>query len=253
MLTGSSDKNKMDIPRNKLPQKLNKYHWALLGLFAFAMVNIGFGTNIINALSCGQYYFDYLLFGSLGYFLVMGIGQIKRHTSNKSIYASLTMAVVVGVYFFELGYAHLTNCAFSTVLFFTSKSPFVAAFVLGITVMPGQIRHESRTIVLSKGAHGKIKIIVEDIAYAWLEHGILKLKTHDGTILMVHESLKHLATALLAKPGFYQLNRKTLVSKRSITEITPQREKGMLIMLADGFTASVNKNKTAAFKQWFYA
>jgi two-component system LytT family response regulator len=99
-----------------------------------------------------------------------------------------------------------------------------------------------------------IPLKVEDIAYFYLKHGVIKAITHEKKKFIVEHSLEHLDNELNPEE-FYRANRQYIVSRRSIkaVELFFKRKLILRLIPVTEDDVLISKTKVTEFKKWFEA
>ncbi|GAB5527571.1 MAG: hypothetical protein Roseis2KO_54430 [Roseivirga sp.] len=230
--------------------------WGIIFLIAALMTNLGYGTNLLLALQCEQYYFEYLLFFTLVYGAKALSDQVTVAKELKAVWkAALSAGMLISITFFGILWVYnvLTNCPFEPVQFLTSRMPLIM-LLSGLYQYWrfNQAGKESGPAIISVKTvnNGLLRLQKDEVACASLENGLLRLSTTQGERHWVDTSLKALQQQLDDDEQFYRLNRTTLVHRNQVGGFSTNEKHQLSITLKSGETVTVNKNKVKAFKNW---
>lgn len=230
--------------------------WGVIFVIAAVMTNLGYGSNLLLALQCEQYYFEYLLFFTLVYGAKILSDRFMIAEDKRLLWkVSLQAGALISITFFGILWAYnvLTNCPFDPIQFLTSRVPL-------ILVLSGLYQYRrfnqrdsesaSPTVMLKALNNGLLRVNKNEIASARLESGLLKVYMTNGDIHLIDQSLKRLYEQLDDEALFYRLNRTTLVQRDQVNGFTTNHRHQLIVTLKTGEDVLVNKNKTSAFKNW---
>lgn len=244
------------VKRLRLSWQGRQTQWGLILLIAALMTNLGYGTNLLLALQCEQYYFEYLLFFTLVYGAKAPSDWFAVGKDKASIWKTALLAGgLISVTFFGILWAYnvITNCPFEPVQFLTSRMPLIM-LISGLYQYWrfNQGKKEPTSPVLSVKAvnNGQLRIPKSAVAYASLENGLLRVVMTDGANHCVDISLKALQEKLEDDMQFYRLNRITLINRDQVAGFSTNEKHQLVVTLKSGATVWVNKNKVKAFKSW---
>lgn len=220
------------------------------------MTNLGYGSNLLLALQCEQYYFEYLLFFTLVYGAKALSDRVKVAKDLTAVWkAALSTGSLISITSFGILWAYnvLTNCPFEAVQFLTSRLPL-------IMLLSGLYQYwrfnlagrESVPAIISvkTANNGLLRLPKTEIACASLENGLLRLSTTKGESHWLDTSLKALQEQLQDDEQFYRLNRTTLIHRNEVAGFSTNEKHQLCVTLKSGKTVEVNKNKVKAFKNW---
>ncbi len=230
--------------------------WGIIFLIAALMTNLGYGANLLLALQCEQYYFEYLLFFTLVYGAKALSDQVKVAKDLTAVWkTALSTGSLISITSFGILWAYnvLTNCPFEPVQFLTSRMPLIM-LLSGLYQYWrfNQAGKEGAPTVISVKAvnNGLLRFQKAEVACASLENGLLRLSNIKGESYWVDTSLKALQEQLDDDQQFYRLNRTTLINRNQVVSFSTNEKHQLSVRLKSGETVAVNKNKVKAFKNW---
>lgn len=241
------------LTQNRQPVCLQ---WVIVFVIAALMTNLGYGSNLILALQCEQYYFEYLLFFVMVFGAKVMSDRFQSPADTPALFkVSLLSAGLISVSFFGIlwTYNTLTHCPFDPIQFITTRVPLI--FLLSGIYQYwklNQSRQKSPEPFLSLCTiQGEtLRFQKEEIASARLKNGILRVKSMDGKVYLTDCTLKGLYTMLDNQESFYRLNRSNMAHRSQIKSFTTNQKRQLLVRLHDGEEVLVNKNAASAFKNW---
>lgn len=244
------------LKRLHLAWQGHQAQWGLIFLIAALMTNLGYGANLLLALQCEQYYFEYLLFFTLVYGAKALSDRVKVAKDLTAVWkAALSAGSLISITSFGIlwGYNVLTNCPFEAVQFLTSRMPLIM-LLSGLYQYWrfNQARQESVPAIISvkTANNGLLRLPKAEVACASLENGLLRLSTTKGESHWLDTSLKALQEQLGDDKQFHRLNRTTLIHRNEVESFSTNEKHQLRVTLKSGATVWVNKNKAKAFKNW---
>ncbi|MEQ9422919.1 MAG: LytTR family DNA-binding domain-containing protein [Cyclobacteriaceae bacterium] len=231
------------------PFTIAKSNLLIISLFTVGMVNIGFKENLVEAISCPQYYFDYIFFFLIG----LGIYKLSEKTYVRlGSRLPFIIAVLASVFLIDWAYCSATGCHFNAIFFLTSKAPIILVATTGFFLSASNQNPDlSKVITLKKLNNSLIRVPIEDIKYIGIKGSVTMLYTNNEK-LALNETLRSIEFKISEQKEFYRANRKYIIHQKSIKEVNPICSKGLQLQLVDGTTTLINKNRTADFKRWFF-
>ncbi|MCE7995351.1 MAG: LytTR family transcriptional regulator [Roseivirga sp.] len=247
----------MQVVRNLTTKWQIPYsEWGLVFVIAALMTNLGYGSNLLLALQCEQYYFEYLLFFTLVYGgkTISDRFAVARDLSSV-VKTAARAGLLISVTFFGILWAYntITNCLFEPIAFLTSRFPLIL-LLSGVYQYWrfNQPDSKAKTAYISLRAinNGLLRLDKDEIVSASLQGGSLKVSMVNGDSHRIDISLKTLQDELDNNEQFYRLNRTTLVRRDQVISFVANNKHQLCVTLRTGEAAMVNKNKVRAFKNW---
>lgn len=230
--------------------------WGIVFVIAALMTNLGYGSNLLLALRCEQYYFEYLLFFTLVYGGKAMSDRFSIASDLSSVVkTALRAGALISATFFVILWAYntLTNCPFEPIEFVTTRFPLIL-IVSGLYQYWRFNQTDSKTEVqgvsLRTINNGLLRLDKDEIASASLQGGSLKVWLTNGEQHRLDTSLKALQDELNDHDQFYRLNRTTLIKRDQVMELVTNDKHQLCVTLRTGETVMVNKNRVRAFKNW---
>ncbi len=233
-----------------------KRRYGLIFLLAALMTNLGYGRNLLLALQCEQYYFEYLLFFILVYGARVLSDQFSVPSEKQGAWkVALKAGGLISITFFGILWAYnvLTNCPFEPVRFLTSRLPLI--ILLSGLYQYWRFDQESQrqptgSITVKTFNNGQLRLLKNEIVSARLENGLINVTLISGECHMVDTSLKAFQQDIADEKQFYRLNRTTLINRDQVESFRTNEKHHLCVTLRNGTRVEVNKNKVKAFKSW---